>query len=49
MSNDHTPPPEKKKWGDNLPFPRHWLYYIAAKIFILALLVYIALKWKGLL
>jgi len=29
------------------PFPRHWLYYIALKIFILAGAVALALKLYG--
>jgi hypothetical protein len=40
--------PEKKSWHDNLPFPKHWLAYIAIKIVVLALAVYLALHWKGL-
>lgn len=41
-------PPEKKPWHDSLPFPKHWLGYIAIKIIVLALAVYLALHWKGL-
>ena len=40
--------PDKKSWHDNLPFPKHWLAYIAIKIVVLALAVYLALHWKGL-
>ncbi len=40
--------PQKKPWHDNLPFPKHWLAYIALKLLILALAVYFALHWKGL-
>lgn len=40
--------PQKKSWHDNLPFPKHWLAYIAIKIVVLALAVYLALHWKGL-
>ena len=40
--------PERKSWHDNLPFPKHWLAYIAIKIVVLALAVYLALHWKGL-
>jgi hypothetical protein len=29
------------------PFPRHWLYYIALKLAILALAVVLALKYFG--
>jgi hypothetical protein len=39
---------EKKAWHDSLPFPRHWLAYIALKLIVLALAVYLALHWKGL-
>ena len=44
-----TRTPGKKSWADDLPFPKRWLGYIAMKIVVLALVVYIALKWKGLL
>ena len=40
--------PQKKSWHDNLPFPKHWLAYIAIKLIVLALAVYLALHWKGL-
>ena len=43
-----TPPNQKKAWHDNLPFPKHWLLYIVLKLVILALAVYLALHWKGL-
>ena len=29
------------------PFPRHWLYYIALKLVLLAVAVAIALKYYG--
>jgi hypothetical protein len=41
--------PEKKSWHDSLPFPKHWLGYIAIKVVVLALIVYVALRYKGLL
>ena len=40
--------PERKAWHDNLPFPKHWLGYIALKIIVLGIGVYLALHWKGL-
>lgn len=40
--------PPKKPWHDSLPFPKHWLVYIALKLLVLALAVYLALHWKGL-
>lgn len=40
--------PGKKSWHDNLPFPKHWLGYIAIKVIVLALVIYVALKYKGL-
>jgi hypothetical protein len=43
MTND------KKSWHDSLPLPKHWLYYIALKIIVLVLAIYLALHWKGLL
>lgn len=41
--------PGKKSWHDNLPFPAHWLGYIAVKVIVLALVVYVALRYKGLM
>lgn len=29
------------------PFPRHWLYYIAIKIVVLAVAVLVALRYFG--
>lgn len=29
------------------PFPRHWLYYIALKVLVIAAAVALALKWFG--
>jgi len=29
------------------PFPRHWLYYIAIKLIVIALAVAIVLKYYG--
>ena len=29
------------------PFPRHWIYYIALKIVVIAVAVALALKWYG--
>lgn len=42
-------PPQEKSWHDNLPFPKRWLYYIAVKIIVLAVVLYTALKWQGLI
>ncbi len=39
----------KKSWHDSLPFPKHWLAYIALKIVVIAIAAYLALHWKGLL
>lgn len=39
----------EKSWHDSLPFPKRWLVYIAIKIIVLALAVYLALHWNGLL
>lgn len=41
--------PRKKDWRDSLPFPAHWLYYIAAKFILLGLATLIALYWYGLI
>lgn len=39
----------QKSWTDTLPFPRRWLGYIAIKLIVIALGVYLALRWKGVL
>ncbi len=39
----------KKSWHDSLPFPRHWLGYVVIKLIVLALVIYVALRWQGLL
>lgn len=41
--------PDKKSWHDSLPFPKHWLGYIAIKIVVLALAISLALRWNGIL
>jgi hypothetical protein len=41
--------PDKNAWHDSLPFPKHWLAYIALKIIVLALAVYVVLRWNGLI
>jgi hypothetical protein len=38
----------QRSWRDSLPFPAHWLGYIVIKIIVLALAVYLVLRWKGL-
>jgi len=43
-----TPSP-KKSWLDDLPFPKHWLAYLALKIIVLALAIYLLLLLSGLL
>jgi hypothetical protein len=45
MSNDN----DNKSWHDSLPFPKRWLGYIALKLIVLALAVYVVLKYNGLL
>ena len=34
-------------WISTLPFPRRWLYYIALKLVVLAIVVAIALRIYG--
>ena len=43
-----TPPP-KKSWLDDLPFRKHWLAYLALKIIVLALAIYLVLRLSGVL
>ena len=39
---------DNKPWHDSLPFPKRWLVYIALKLIVIAIAVYLALHWKGL-
>ena len=39
---------EEPTWKTSLPFPRKWLGYVAIKFTVLALVIYIALKYYGL-
>jgi hypothetical protein len=39
----------KQDWRASLPFPAHWLWYIAAKLIVLALVTAFALKYYGLM
>ena len=44
------PPDEPEKdWRASLPFPAHWLAYIAIKLVVLALVTLIALHYFGLI
>lgn len=36
-----------KDWIRDLPFPRHWLFYITIKIAILVLAFYLAARAAG--
>jgi hypothetical protein len=39
----------KEIWTNSLPFPKHWFGYIAIKLIVLALGVYLVLRWNGVL
>jgi hypothetical protein len=41
--------PPKKSWLNDLPFPKHWLSYLALKIIVLALAIYLVLRLSGVL
>lgn len=41
-------PAKEPTWISSLPFPRHWLYYIALKLVVLAIVVYVVLRNYGL-
>ena len=43
-----TPDEKRKSWHDSLPFPKQWLVYIAIKLIVLALALFIVLRWNGL-
>ncbi len=42
-------PDDKKSWHDNLLFPKHWLGYVALKFIVLALAIYLVLRFSGML
>ncbi|MCB1480115.1 MAG: hypothetical protein KDJ62_14835 [Rhodobiaceae bacterium] len=49
MSDDKKPRDSKPEdWQKTLPFPRRWIVYAAIKLVVLALVVWMALKWQGL-
>jgi hypothetical protein len=37
----------KDELKPDTPFPRHWLYYIAIKLVVLAVAIYFALRYFG--
>lgn len=37
----------KKARPHGAPFPRRWLAYIVLKLFVIALVVAVALRWQG--
>jgi hypothetical protein len=39
----------KKSWRDSLPFPRHWLSYVALKYAVLAAAALLVLHFLGVL
>ena len=39
----------KKPWHENLPFQKHWRSYVALKLILLAVAVYLLLKIGGML
>lgn len=39
---------DEPNWKKTLPFPHRWLWYLAAKIVVLALVVFVTLKYYGL-
>ena len=41
--------PPKKSWLSDLPFPKHWLAYLALKILVLALAIYLLLRFNRLI
>lgn len=38
----------ESNWKKSLPFPAKWLWYLALKVVVLALAVYVALRYYGL-
>ena len=42
-----TTPDGKKSWHDNLPFQRHWRSYLALKVIVLVLAIYLVLRLSG--
>ncbi|MCB1507552.1 MAG: hypothetical protein KDI98_01925 [Hyphomicrobiaceae bacterium] len=49
MSNQPAGAPDPKtSWLDDLPFPKRWIAYALIKLVVIALAVYLALVWYGL-
>jgi hypothetical protein len=42
-----TEPKRKRSWHDSLPFPRHWLAYVILKLVVIALAIYLVLRFMG--
>ena len=49
MSEEPALKTEEPTWKTSLPFPHKWLYYIAVKIAVLAIVVLTALHLYGLI
>ncbi len=43
-----TEPNNEPTWKSSLPFPRKWLAYVAIKFIVLAIVIYVALRYYGL-
>jgi hypothetical protein len=38
-------PRKKRSWHDSVPFPRHWLAYVILKLAVIALAIYLVLRY----
>ena len=38
---------EEPTWKSTLPFPRKWIFYIAIKFIVLGLVIYVTLRFYG--
>ena len=43
-----TEPQKEPTWKSSMPFPRKWIAYVAIKFIVLALVIYVALRYYGL-
>ena len=48
MSDPQRHAPEEPSWKSTLPFPRRWFAYLALKVAVLALVVFVTLRFYGL-
>jgi hypothetical protein len=46
--SDQKPQQDEPTWKTTLPFPKRWALYIGVKFAVLALAIWLTLRWYGL-